>query len=244
VSIERESSGWRCLCSIVYSVLTKLSTADDSDVDLDGKLPGEMSGLRRLRRLSLKSRNLRDSVGALVMLTSLEFLLVRNTKFSERIPSSIDRLSNLKLLEFNECEMTGTLPSEIGRLSLLDTLHLVRNKLSGSIPVEMMRLEALTSLRIEGWDSTWHSTMIGPIPTEIKQLVRLQHLSFSTYDFASIPSEIGELIELVTLDLSDSTVDFELIVSAPRSGTLPSLVQLQKLEELYLRKSHSMRIRS
>ena len=57
-----------------------------------------------------------------------------------KIPTTIDKLSNLLILKLRDAAMTGTIPSELGSLPELQKLWLQRNSFVNSIPTELCNL--------------------------------------------------------------------------------------------------------
>jgi len=130
-----------------------------------------------VRRITLFSNNLSgripDDIGALSHLETLE--LFENPDLTGTLPTTIGKLSNLRMLNLNTCNLLGPLPSEIGNLGNLETLHLFFNEnLSGSIPPEIGQLANIKSIRLE------HCNLSGNLP---EGLVNLQNLEWFACGF-------------------------------------------------------------
>jgi len=80
----------------------------------------------------------------------LEELNVSNNRLTGALPSQIQHLQNLRILDASSNEMTGV-PAEIGQLSKLVELDLSNNKLTG-LPFELGNLQQLRRLDLRGND--------------------------------------------------------------------------------------------
>jgi hypothetical protein len=66
------------------------------------------------------------------------------------LPSEIQQLSALRVLDLSVNQLTGAIPAELGQLQALKTLSLHFNQLSEAIPAELARLPALGTLYLHG----------------------------------------------------------------------------------------------
>ena len=167
-----------------------------------------------------------------------------NLIFGE-IPSGIGNLVNLNNLWMNINKLTGTIPSDIGNLQKLQRLHLGYNKLSGRLPITLGNLSLINEMHLD------NNRLQGTIPSSIgnckkllllnlfqnnlsgtipKQLFAISSLSISlnlarNFFVGSLPSEVGNLVQLVELDLSKNMF----------SGEIPSsLSSCTSLQFLYM----------
>lgn len=151
------------------------------------------------------------------------------------------RVTELNLLGNN---LEGTIPSELDRLAELRVLDLWGNRLKGDIPSELGHLRKLRTFRVYG------NLLTGTIPPELGNLIYLQNLTLSSNRLSgNIPSELGKLVNLQELHLHSNQlsggVPFELgnltnlwklhIANNPQlDGPLPkSLMKLDKLSFFY-----------
>ena len=136
------------------------------------------------------------------------------------IPSEIGALEGLRRLKLGLNSLTGPIPAEIGALTELRELDLSDNYLSGPIPAEIGALTELREFysrgndfteipaeiaRLEKLEHLWIvEGAITEIPAEIWNIPTLKTLAFNNNQLTStIPPEIGNLVNLEWLDLSD-----------------------------------------
>jgi hypothetical protein len=86
------------------------------------------------------------------------------------LPSEIQQLSALTVLNLSCNKLTGSIPAELGQLKALEGLYLCDNQLSDAIPAELSRLPALTHLFLID------NQLSGDIPDELARLPALAHL--------------------------------------------------------------------
>ena len=109
--------------------LTSLRVLNVSQTPLAGTLPTEIWSLRGMVNLDL------SGVASSTTTSSSSSSFVGGT-----IPTTIDKLSDLSILQLRDAAMAGTLPSKLGSLAKLQTLGLQRNSFVGSIPTEICNL--------------------------------------------------------------------------------------------------------
>ena len=112
------------------------------------------------------------------------------------IPPTVDRLSELRVLDLSGNQLTGEIPAELGDLSSLKSLDLSGNYLSGEIPQALGALHDLEFLNLGG------NNLHGAIPTALTGLSKLQRL-WLNYALLSgtVPAELAQLPRLRTLTL-------------------------------------------
>lgn len=191
------------------------------DNGLSGRLPLELGGLSRLRRLWLPTNGLSGSIPPeLGKLAELSDLALDRNEFTGTIPPQLGSLASLESLSLGSNGLNGRIPPQLGRLSKLDRLDLGSNELSGHIPSEIGRLDALTYLRLV------RNRLTGRIPAALGNLADLGSLGLDDNRLVgSIPAELGNLLELRDLTLSRNQL----------SGPIPSeLGRLTALSHLHI----------
>ncbi|KAI3809455.1 hypothetical protein L1987_25430 [Smallanthus sonchifolius] len=189
---------------------TKLEILDLGYCAFKGLLPRSIGNLsNQLQHLHLGENqlhgNLPISIDNLVGLTSLH---VGGNQLTGNIPSTIGKLQKLQVVFLYKNQLSGTIPDAIGNLSSLITLDLFSNMLEGVIPSSMGNCHRLLELYLND------NKLNGRIPTRLLQLSSLSKvLNLSQNNlFGSLPTEVGYLNKLTTLDLSYNNI----------SGNIPS----------------------
>ena len=165
-----------------------------------------------------------------------------------RIPDSIGRLTELRLLCFADNELVS-IPDSIGNLVNLELLDLDGNHLS-SLP-SMRRLTNLLQLTLANNLFTNFPTIryltslkilnlsdnqITTIPPTIRYLTNLEDLDLRNNQLTTIPASIGEL-NLLELDLSENPIThIPATIGNSRLTTciLPDNILLDPLQDEYL----------
>lgn len=175
------------------------------------------------------------------------FLLQESYCEWDRIDCANDGITSLSLPSEN---LSGTMPPELGLLTSLKSLNLSNNPLTGSIPSEIGFLTDLEVMDISVKDGSFDDTsnfggralrrrledappsstsLTGPIPSEIGLISSLLSLDISNNSLSgNIPSEIGLLENVRTIALKNNRLD----------GAIPiQFGFLANLEELSLEKN-------
>jgi Leucine-rich repeat (LRR) protein len=168
---------------------TELETLVLADNDLS-EVSGQIGRFKMLRMLDLGHNHLTRIPAALGDLDGLsDFLYLHDNQLSS-LPSSLERLTNLRYLNISEnafevlpeciCGMASlielrisenrlmSLPDSIGRLSRLRELHLRNNKLK-SLPESIGTLQELRQIDLRG-------NPLAHLPAAIATLPRLEKL--------------------------------------------------------------------
>ena len=124
-------------------------------------------------------------------------------------------------LALDNNRLQGTIPPEIGLLTSLTSVSL-RNpidsttKLSGSLPAQLGAIVGLESIRISG-----HALTVGGIPSAIGQLANLETLDLSHNELTgAIPPELGSITSVQRLFLNQNKLSGEV------PGSLSGLTKL------------------
>jgi hypothetical protein len=123
-------------------------------------------------------------------LGNLETLDVQNNNLSHTLPSTLGKLSQLRVLLLRGNQMVGTLLSELGALTNLHQLHVGNNQFEGAVPKEWAGLKELRSFALS------HNLLTGSFP-DTSKMPRLINLYLDDNDFeGSLPPVLGELTDL------------------------------------------------
>eukprot|EP00977_Amphora_coffeiformis_P003610 scaffold703_cov168-Amphora_coffeaeformis.AAC.13 len=115
-------------------------------------------------------------------------------------PFFIDRLTQLKELNFSFGGLEGTLPQGIKALSQLQKLDLSHNLLVDPIPDPLFSLP-LTSLQLNA------NRFRGPIPLSFGSFSKISVLDLSANEFSgTLPDELGLVVSLEKLALGDNSL--------------------------------------
>ena len=175
----------------------------------------------RVRELALVRRSLVGEIPTeLNRLTELRVLNMSRNALMGEIPAELGELENLETIALSRNYLSGEMPSELGELSKLTGLALNGNNLEGEIPAQLGRLTSLRGLNLSS------NRLSGEIPAELGRLSDLGYLNLSHNDLAGeIPAELGGLRELTHIHLSHNDL----------TGEVPAeLGQLSGLKELNL----------
>lgn len=164
--------------------------------DLSLIIPEEIGQCRKLRRVSLSNHTIEELPDSFFNLTNLEELILSG----DQLKGSLERFfvfSKLRILDVGGNVLSGPISREITNLKDLEVLRLLVNDFSGGIPEEISNLKHLKTL----------------------------NLYFNRNLSGSIPESLGDIYDLVTLDLGYCNLE----------GHIPeSLGNLRNLSTLYL----------
>ncbi|KAK9162015.1 hypothetical protein Syun_002917 [Stephania yunnanensis] len=153
--------------------------------------------LRHLQVLTLRSCNLRGSIGTYMLnLSSLSHLDLSHNDITD-FPQQMFHLPNLKVIDLSHnLQLTGSLP-EFPPGTALQQLILDYTSFSGSIPHSIGNLKQLTDLEVAYCD------FFGPLPHSLGNLEQLAFLGLVGNNFeGEVPSSFSNLSRLEELDMS------------------------------------------
>lgn len=180
---------------------------------LEGMLPTQVSNLSNLTELRLRNNFLSNEIPSeLFSLVKLESLDLSYNYIEGGISKEIRNLTQLRKLDLESNLLSKSIPTEIGKLSLLSDLCLGLNSLTGDIPTEVGNLSCLCVFTAFG-------NRLGGLPTQIGLLQNLVTLDLSDNNLhRAIPSELGWLHRARFIALSRNYL----------CGTIPSGLALKK----------------
>nr|XP_024930044.2 receptor-like protein 7 [Ziziphus jujuba var. spinosa] len=173
-----------------------------SDCELQGEFPSGVFQLPNLRILDVSSNgNLKGYIPDFHHKSPLKELKLGGSGFSGGLPSSIQMLDSLDLLDFRDCNFSGPIPSSLGKLTQLTFLVLSENSFSGHIPRSFQNLTRLTKLVLR------YNQLFGPIPP-LSNLTNLNLLDFSDNQLhGRVPQSLSNLMNLETLYLHSNKLN-------------------------------------
>lgn len=170
-----------------------------------------------------------SSIENLKSLRMIEFATM--TGLSGPIPKEICLLVTLKRLCICRCSIEGEIPNQIGSLSNLEELQLFGNRLTGRIPDSIRHLKNLKLLSLGEYTG---GNDFGPaeLPECIRELTQLEALFMANCNIIGrLPRWIGELSELRQLDLQKNYLDGPI---PPEIGQLKNLLYFNLKDNIYL----------
>ena len=150
---------------------------------------------------------------------SIERIIIVDNKLRGTLPWELVLLTNLKYINVGSNGLTGSIPTRIHELTRLETFFAANNGLSGSLPFTFAPSTVFISLS--------DCYMTGSIPDSWgTSMPALQTLYLRANVLTgTLPSTLGQLTDLITLDVKDNLL----------TGTLPSqLRQMTALEQLFV----------
>jgi Leucine-rich repeat (LRR) protein len=141
-----------------------------------------------------------------------------NNKLVASLPSNIDKLSALQILDISKNKITGELPSNLGNLSELRCFYADGNDFNSKIPHYLGNLTKLSQLNLA------NNQLMEAIPSSFGNLTELTELILSkNYISGHIPSSLGSLYQLEKLYLNHNGL------TGPIPSTFVSLCNLKDL---------------
>ncbi|XP_016652407.1 PREDICTED: probable LRR receptor-like serine/threonine-protein kinase At4g36180 [Prunus mume] len=193
-----------------------------------GELPSQLKNCRNLTLFDLGENNLSCSIpewlGA--SLPNLGILILRGNQFYRSIPPQLCHLTRIQILDLSINNISGTIPKCLNNLIVLahkgNSSQIIQHSYTAQLDVGyIMNYEEEASLTWKGVRSKYKSTLglvksidlssnklTGEIPSEITDLVGLVSLNLSRNQLTGqIPPRIGMLQELDSLDLSRNQIN-------------------------------------
>ncbi|KAI8540156.1 hypothetical protein RHMOL_Rhmol09G0240300 [Rhododendron molle] len=232
--------------------LSSLTTLYASENNFTGNIPHTLGRLNKLEQLVIGMNKLVGTIPSSIFnLSRMTHILLSNNQFQGSLPSDLGiTLPNLRLLEVAVNSFTGSIPISLSNATKLYEIAFIHNDFTGKVP----NLEKLRDLKRFGIDdnhlgtgeaddlsflsSLTNATKLsiiylgennfgGVLPESISNLsANLVTLSFFENNiFGTIPTGIGNLINLQALDMSMNNLSGDI---------LGNIVKLQNLHILIL----------
>ncbi|CAM8955342.1 unnamed protein product [Rhodiola kirilowii] len=209
--------------------LGRLKLLDFGINNLSGPFPLSLYNLSSLVTLSLVdnglSGNILEKFG--VCFPHLENVTVAMNYFTGIIPPTITNTSALKILDVCQNQLHGNIPESIGMLNNLKFFSVGGNNIGSGKIDDLEFLSSFANLSNLEQLVLMYNQFGGVIPQSVGNLSRsLQRLSLGgNRIYGSIPVQIGNLINLATLEIDSNSL----------AGEIPaSIGNLYKLGKLYL----------
>ncbi|GKA83065.1 leucine-rich repeat protein [Tanacetum coccineum] len=200
------------------------------DCNLYGSIPHSIFNLSLLVDLSLPGNQLIGSLPSDIgnQLPNLELLQLRDNELTGVLPPTLSNCSKLRILEISSNNFSGKLTIDFSKLRDINHIYLADNNFHGRGEADEMRfIDSLKNCTRLVDLALVHCNLIGVIPISIGNLSdQLSSLYLAGNQFfGSLPSSIGSLVGLTTLDLRDNRF----------KGKIPTTIgKLQKLQLLIL----------
>ncbi|XP_062000716.1 receptor-like protein 2 [Rosa rugosa] len=170
---------------------------------------------------------------------NLRILALRGCELTGQIPIWFSKLKKLEILDVSLNRITGSIPTWLGTFPMLFSINLGSNLISGEIPKELCTLPMLLSEQTAAQVDHGYLELPFFASQAVPDASILQFNSLSYYPpsiflgnnsiSGNIPTEMGKLQRLRTLDLSANQV----------SGNIPDQISnLKNLEKLDLSVNH------
>ncbi|XP_049361159.1 probable LRR receptor-like serine/threonine-protein kinase At3g47570 [Solanum verrucosum] len=208
--------------------LVELEVFDVGFNSFSGSLPMEIFNISRLTIIDLSANNLSGTLPLNIgsTLPNIEELYMSDlTNLVGTIPHSISNCSKLTDLDLSQNKLTGLIPNSLGYLTHLHFLNLGINNLSSDSILSF--LTSLTNCRNLRFLSLAFNPLNGMLPVSVGNfsISLIQFYAIACKINSQIPNEVGNLTNLIDLDLSNNNL----------IGSIPTSIQnLRNLQRLYL----------
>ncbi|CAM8952583.1 unnamed protein product [Rhodiola kirilowii] len=191
------------------------------DNQFGGVIPQSVGNLsRKLRLLDLGNNRIYGSIPIQIgNLINLVLLAIGQNSLTGEIPASVGNLYELRKLFLDGNKLSGIIPSLIGNLTNLYVLALSKNQLEGNLPSSLQNCIRLQTLIID--NNRLHGDSSLKIVSSFNQITGL---SMSGNFFTGhIPSELGNMIHMSVLDISENKYSGEIPIELGKCLMLEAL---------------------
>ncbi|KAL4296053.1 hypothetical protein GQ457_12G024130 [Hibiscus cannabinus] len=203
---------------------TKLERLYLTNSSLSGPLQLPLASHTHLSYLDVSNNFLNASIPTEIgkQLPSLVLLNMSKTHSIGSIPSSLDHMTSLRVLDLSNNKFEGKIFFRNSKFPNLRVLKLDGNNFSGRIPDLLSKTPSLIALDVS------NNTLSGMIPRWMGNMSSLQRIIMSNNHFqGTIPIEFCQLDDLVLLDLSVNNI----------SGSIPSCLNPSQITQIHLAKN-------
>ncbi|XP_073042480.1 putative receptor-like protein kinase At3g47110 [Primulina eburnea] len=182
-------------CSLQRSRVVILSLPSRK---LGGSLSSAIVNMTFLRVIDLRDNFFQGQIpGDIGRLFRLQYIFLMQNKFEGEIPGNLSRCIELRVLNFNYNNLTGKIPADISTLPNLVALHVSANGLIGGIPPVLGNISSLLNLSIA------QNYLGGVIPDDLGRLVNLEFLQVSSNNLSgTIPGSIFNLSRITMFSVA------------------------------------------
>ncbi|KAL0844303.1 hypothetical protein Bca101_017549 [Brassica carinata] len=150
------------------------------------------------------------NIGALMPITGLHILNLRNNRFSGSFPKCWRSSSQLSAIDASENNISGEIPESLSVLPSLNVLLLNQNALGGNIPDTFQNCSSLTHIDLGG------NKLTGKLPSWLSKVLPLSMIRLQSNSFdGQIPDDPCNVQKLHILDLSENKL----------SGPIPKCIR-------------------
>jgi len=175
----------------------------------------------KAERLNLEGRKLTQIPESIGKLRNLRVLVLRDNKL-KTLPKSIENLTKLEFLNMRD-NAFQEIPKSIFKLKNIKELTLAENQIE-TVPAAVGGLTKLVYLSL-------NNNKIERLPPVIGNLKKLDELRLGKNKLKTLPNSIGNLTKLKKLGLLKNDL-----------SSLPDLSQLNKLDQLDIRKNPKLKL--
>nr|XP_017218241.1 PREDICTED: probable LRR receptor-like serine/threonine-protein kinase At3g47570 isoform X2 [Daucus carota subsp. sativus] len=212
--------------------LAKLEDLDLTGNRFSGMVPLPLYNISSLSIVGLSENKFRGTLPSglgFTQLPRLQQFYASNNSFTGPIPPSIANASNLVIFDITVNNITGPIPNILSSLPNLQILGLGQNPLGENMrPNDWSFFNSFVNCTNLNTLGLHESGLRGKLPSSIANLsITMEYLYlYGNHIYGSIPREIGNLVNMILLDIGDNFL----------TGSIPqSIGALSKLGRLDLR---------
>ncbi|XP_058111211.1 probable LRR receptor-like serine/threonine-protein kinase At3g47570 [Magnolia sinica] len=133
--------------------------------------------------------------------TQLRILWLGHNMIFGSIPSAIQNLVGLTVLDIGNSFLTGTIPIGVGMLNKIGELYLNGNELSGHIPSSLGNITGLYELEL------FQNNLSGSIPSTLGKCINLQFLYLDNNNLSSdLPKQLFLISSLIQISIENNSL--------------------------------------